>query len=119
MTKKDRYIGCFKIKDSVPHGGNKVVRDMKVGDDVTLHYDPTNKIILVQWNNGGKAVAVGELVTTGDVERFMLPLLLCKKGNELFECEISSHGGSPLNVNRLYVDVWVKESSDAPNNNKK
>jgi len=110
MTKKDLYIDCFKIKDCIQYGGNKVVRDMKVGDDVTLEYDPTNKIILAQWNNGGKTVAVGELVTTGLVEKFILPLLRCNKGENLFECEISSRGGCSLDVNRLYVDVWAKKS---------
>lgn len=89
---------------------------MGVGDDVTLDYAPTDKTILVQRNNNGQLVTVGELVKTGDVERFMLPLLRCKKGDDLFECEITSRGGYSLNVNRLYVDVWAKEHSDASNN---
>ncbi len=89
---------------------------MRVGDDVTLDYAPTDKTILVQRNNDGQLVTVGELVTTGDVKRFMLPLLRCKKSDDLFECEISSLEGCSLNVNRLYVDVWAKEHSDASNN---
>lgn len=110
MTTKDRYIGSFKIKDIVPHRGTKIVSNMKPDDSLILQYDTTDKIIFVKRKNSKSLDIIGELDQTGGVEKFMLPLLRCKKGDDLFECEISYNRGCPLNLNRLYVDVWAKEA---------
>lgn len=109
MTKKDLYIGCFEIKDSRKYGGNKFIQNMKPGDNVILSYASEDKLILVQWNNNGYMVTLGELMETGLAKQSLFPLLRCNKGDDLFECEISSRGGCSLNVNRLYVDVWAKD----------
>ena len=110
MSKKSFYIGDFKISHSTEYGGCEAISKLKPGAKLNIIYEPSDKVIVVQSKDKDlkKKVEIGELELPEQVRKVMVPLLLGKYKEDLFECEFCSLEPKEKSFENLRVTIWAK-----------
>lgn len=109
MSKKDYYIGDFKLSNCTQYGEYEVVSKFKPGKELRIKYEPSSKLIIVKCKKKNEWVEIGELELPEHVRKVMVPLLQGKHNEDLFDCKLFSFDINDKSINNLQVTVWAKE----------
>ena len=115
------YIGDFRVRNCRPYGSIGIIKQLKENDPLVLQYDVSEKLIVVkaktttEKKDGAtgelkkveKWITIGELDVPGCLRTVIVPLLLGKHSEELFECQLADNN---LSVNHSFtVSVWAEK----------
>lgn len=120
---KNLYIGDFRVKNCKPYGAIGIIKQLKESDVLVLQYDVSEKLIVVKAKTKievkddttgvskteEKWITIGELGIPGCIRTVLVPLLLGRHCNDLFDCHILQiNRNQPIN-NQLSLSVWAKK----------
>lgn len=112
MSKKDLFIGNFRIRYCLQYGEYTVISNLRPGDELMLEYDSNERLVFVKGKDKSTNnwVILGELEATGHVKDFILPMLQCNSANNIFESKLAVPiDNKQMNINCLYVSIWAKK----------
>lgn len=122
-SKKDLYIGDFRIRNCSPYGEYKTLKSLDFGDELKIKYDDSEKLIVVfgekvvenkdddskKSESDKKWVAIGELEMPVHIRKVVVPLLKVHQIGDIFECKVSRVYDKQSIDNCLSVTIWVAQ----------
>lgn len=121
-SKKDLYIGDFRIRNCSPYGEYKTLKSLDFGDELKIKYDDSEKLIVVfgekvvenkdddskKSESDKKCVTIGELEMPVHIRKIVVPVLMGSNQGNLFDCKVSCVDDKQNINNRLRVSIWAK-----------
>ena len=115
MSKKDLFIGEFKISHCNQYGAFGIIKSLKEGQVLFLYYEQSDKEIMVRTDINNSNTTIGDLEVPEQVKKIMVPLLLGKYKEDLFECKLNPFDGTGSLIERIKVTIWAKKADDDGN----
>lgn len=128
MSRKNLFIGDFRIKNCTHYGEYEVIDELQFGEPLKLEYDVDEKLIVVKARKVlGEYVAnsdhhkksendwvvFGEVDMPEQIRKVMGPILQGRNKESIFECKLNSFDKKISIDERFQVTVWATGSNDA------